>query len=100
MSRRRRTPRVRGRETAGAREAPRADPSNFTVAEFLRRLYVCRMAPPSDPPPIEPRGLTKRSGDVVAVDRLDLLVPTGSVVALLGPNGAGKTTTVRMIATL
>ena len=45
-------------------------------------------------------GLTKRFGDFVAVDELDLTVDVGSVVALLGPNGAGKTTTVRMLATL
>jgi ABC-2 type transport system ATP-binding protein len=57
--------------------------------------------PSTDPTPaVETRGLTKRYGDVVAVDDLDLRVDTGSVVALLGPNGAGKTTTVRMIATL
>ena len=49
---------------------------------------------------IEATGLTKRFGDYVAVDNLDLAVPQGSVVALLGPNGAGKTTTVRMLATL
>jgi daunorubicin resistance ABC transporter ATP-binding subunit len=45
-------------------------------------------------------GLTKTYGDLVAVDHLDLDVPSGSVVALLGPNGAGKTTTVRLLATL
>jgi ABC-2 type transport system ATP-binding protein len=45
-------------------------------------------------------GLTRRFGDFVAVDSLDLEVPQGSVLALLGPNGAGKTTTVRMLATL
>jgi ABC-2 type transport system ATP-binding protein len=57
--------------------------------------------PDSAPPPaVLTRELTKRYGDVVAVDGLDLEVQTGSVVALLGPNGAGKTTTVRMIATL
>ncbi len=44
--------------------------------------------------------LTKRFGDLVAVDRIDLQVPAGSVVSLLGPNGAGKTTVVRMLATL
>jgi daunorubicin resistance ABC transporter ATP-binding subunit len=49
---------------------------------------------------IEVRGLTKRFGEFVAVDGLDLHVETGTVVSLLGPNGAGKTTTVRMIATL
>ncbi|HEX4466066.1 MAG TPA: ATP-binding cassette domain-containing protein [Solirubrobacteraceae bacterium] len=49
---------------------------------------------------IEADGLTKRFGDFVAVDALDLRVETGTVVALLGPNGAGKTTMVRMLATL
>jgi daunorubicin resistance ABC transporter ATP-binding subunit len=49
---------------------------------------------------IQTQGLTKRFGEFVAVDALDLQVPVGTVVALLGPNGAGKTTTVRMLATL
>jgi daunorubicin resistance ABC transporter ATP-binding subunit len=44
--------------------------------------------------------LTKRFGEFVAVDALDLQVHDGTVVSLLGPNGAGKTTTVRMLATL
>jgi len=45
-------------------------------------------------------GLTKRYGDFVAVDDLDLTVPPGSFFALLGPSGCGKTTTLRMIAGL
>ncbi|MFB7941261.1 ATP-binding cassette domain-containing protein [Streptomyces sp. NPDC056049] len=45
-------------------------------------------------------GLTKRFGDVVALDGLDLAVEEGTVMGLLGPNGAGKTTTVRVLATL
>ena len=49
---------------------------------------------------IQTEGLTKRYGDYVAVDDLDLAVADGTVVSLLGPNGAGKTTTVRMLATL
>jgi len=52
------------------------------------------------PTAVTVRGLTKRYGDVLAVDQLDLDVPAHTVVALLGPNGAGKTTTVRMLATL
>ena len=43
------------------------------------------------------RGLTKRYGDKVAVDSVDLDVRRGEVLALLGPNGAGKTTTVEML---
>jgi ABC-2 type transport system ATP-binding protein len=49
------------------------------------------------------RGLTKRfggDGGVLAVDRLDLDVPAGSVFGLLGPNGAGKTTTLRLVTGL
>ncbi len=42
-------------------------------------------------------GLTKRFGDQVAVDGLDLLVPSGAVYGFLGPNGSGKTTTIRML---
>ena len=45
-------------------------------------------------------GLTKRFGDFVAVDDLDLTVPQGSFFALLGPSGCGKTTTLRMVAGL
>ena len=44
--------------------------------------------------------LSKRFGDVVAVDRLSLDVRRGEVLAVLGPNGAGKTTTLRMMCGL
>ena len=43
------------------------------------------------------RNVTKRFGDLVAVDALDLAVPHGSFFALLGPSGCGKTTTLRMV---
>ncbi|WP_328397736.1 ABC transporter ATP-binding protein [Streptomyces sp. NBC_00390] len=47
---------------------------------------------------IETHGLTKRyGGGQLAVDRLDLRVPGGSVFGFLGPNGSGKTTTIRML---
>ncbi len=47
---------------------------------------------------VESHGLTKRfHGGQVAVDRLDLQVPAGSVYGFLGPNGSGKTTTIRML---
>ena len=49
---------------------------------------------------VEATGLTKHYGDVVALDGLDLAVPTGSVLGLLGPNGAGKTTAVSILTTL
>ena len=49
---------------------------------------------------ITTEGLTKRFGSVVALDGVDLEVPTGSVLGLLGPNGAGKTTAVRILTTI
>jgi ABC-2 type transport system ATP-binding protein len=45
-------------------------------------------------------GVTKRFGAVVALDRLDLTVPTGRIVGFLGPNGAGKSTTIRILLDL
>jgi len=49
------------------------------------------------PAVIEARGLTRRFGDLVAVDGVDFAVEQGEIFGLLGPNGAGKTTTVRML---
>ena len=49
---------------------------------------------------IEARGLTKQFGSILALDRLDLIVPAGSIFGLLGPNGAGKTTTIRILTGL
>jgi ABC-2 type transport system ATP-binding protein len=42
-------------------------------------------------------GVTKTFGNHIAVDALDLAVPSGSVYGFIGPNGSGKTTTIRMI---
>ncbi len=43
------------------------------------------------------RGLTKRYGDLAAVDDLDLRIERGTLYGFLGPNGAGKTSTIRML---
>jgi len=43
------------------------------------------------------QGLSKRFGDVLAVDQLSFQVDEGTVAGFLGPNGAGKTTTLRML---
>ena len=49
------------------------------------------------PNTIELHQVTKRFGEHVAVDHLDLAVPPGTVYGFIGPNGSGKTTTLRMI---
>ncbi|MGD0257642.1 MAG: ABC transporter ATP-binding protein [Thermoplasmata archaeon] len=49
---------------------------------------------------IHAEGLTKRFGNLTAVDQISLDIDEGEVFGFLGPNGAGKTTTVRMLAAL
>ena len=44
--------------------------------------------------------LTKRYGETLAVDSVDLAIPRGQFFGLLGPNGAGKTSTIHMLSTL
>jgi ABC-2 type transport system ATP-binding protein len=54
----------------------------------------------STAPLVEVSGLTKRYGDTLAVDGVDLTVLRGEVYGFLGPNGAGKTTTLRILTGL
>lgn len=49
---------------------------------------------------VETKQLTKFFKLVLAVDKIDLAIPKGSIYALLGPNGAGKTTTISMLSTI
>ena len=49
---------------------------------------------------IETKQLTKRYGDLIAVDKITLNLKEGDVFGFIGPNGSGKTTTMRMLATL
>ena len=81
--------------------APR--PSSFFrvfVLSCFRDSRLSRRPPNCDTAymnAVELQGVTKRFGHHVAVDRLDLAVPEGTVYGFIGPNGSGKTTTLRMI---
>jgi len=52
------------------------------------------------PAAVQTNKLTKRFGELIAVDEIDMTVEPGEVYGLLGPNGAGKTTLVRMLCGL
>ena len=58
------------------------------------------MTPQDSTPAIRARGLSKRFGQLQAVDGVDLTVPRASVYGFLGPNGSGKSTTIRMLCGL
>jgi len=49
---------------------------------------------------IRTENLTRQFGKLVAVDRLNLAVPRGTIFGFLGPNGAGKSTTINMLVGL
>lgn len=51
-------------------------------------------------PAIETQELSRRFGELVAVDRVDLTVEAGQFFGFLGPNGAGKSTTIKMLTGL
>ena len=112
---------ARGRRPSGARPAgaipeasadgrrpvaamPVADAPPATPAADARRHPPRRPEPepnaPETPSMIEVSHFTKRYGDFVAVDDLNLSIGNGEVFGFIGPNGAGKSTTIRFLATL
>ena len=55
------------------------------------------MPSPFPGPLLQIKNVTKRFGELVAVDKVNLTVEGGEFVTIIGPNGAGKTTTMRML---
>lgn len=51
-------------------------------------------------PMIETINLTKKYGDLIALNNLNLQIDEGACCGFIGPNGAGKTTTIKILATL
>src|SRR3954451_15150189 len=68
-----------------------------SVGPTIRRDEPVSLTPALPPATIEAVGLTKRFGDVAAVDDISFRVRAGAVTGVLGPNGAGKTTTLLMV---
>jgi ABC-2 type transport system ATP-binding protein len=74
------------------------DTDRFPADERSRRTQIpSKSLDNGDSWAVETHGLTKRFGDTVAVDDVELLVPRGSAFGYLGPNGAGKTTLIRTL---
>jgi len=82
-----------------ARVPESASPEAVVPASVAPQLPVTPQAAPTAGarPAIEIRGLTKAFGQKVAVDRINLDIPSGSFYGLVGRNGAGKTTTISMV---
>lgn len=75
---------------------PGQQPPQFQPAPAQLPVVPPRV-PPQAGAAVEIRGLTKLFDDKVAVDRINLAIPSGSFYGLVGRNGAGKTTTISMV---
>ncbi|WP_436969071.1 ABC transporter ATP-binding protein [Demequina litoralis] len=75
------------------RRRSRHAPAAARATRLAARRYADRV---TTVPALALRGLTKRFGSTLAVDRVDLDIPAGSFYGVVGPNGAGKTTTLSM----
>src|SRR5258708_32335343 len=83
--------------TSALSSTPRDLPCS-TLLRAARCAAHCTRPPPMAD--VRLTGVTKRFGDVAAIDNLSLDIADGELLVLLGPTGAGKTTTLRMVAGL
>jgi ABC-2 type transport system ATP-binding protein len=86
--------RFRRRRSTAAQSHPRAGRSSPAMPG---RRFSEPVPRPAGGWAVEVHGLSKRFGDLAAVDDVDLIVPRGSAFGYLGPNGAGKTTLIRVL---
>ena len=89
--------RIAPKRRPGRRLAAAPAPDDARVSGSRAHAREGSFETPPDDIRIRTRGLTKRYGDLVAVDDLDLDVQAGEIFGLLGQNGAGKTTTILML---
>ncbi len=85
-------------QTRAHRGSPLTAPATPETASLAGPAPVASMSPSGASPDVQILGVTKRFGDVTAVDHMDLSIARGEFYSLLGPSGCGKTTTLRMIA--
>src|ERR1700690_142987 len=75
-------------------------PGHSEHAATLEFRHCCRVANLMDAPAISTENLTRRFGELVAVEDVNLQVAPGQFFGFLGPNGAGKSTTIKMLTGL
>jgi ABC-2 type transport system ATP-binding protein len=89
-------------DSRGSEKGAEVGSDRPAAAESIARILATWPAlPQTAEAAVVTTGLTKRyGGGIVALDNLDLTVPSGSIFGFLGPNGAGKTTTLRLLTGL